>query len=360
MRLRYRRLAAIMKDYPGYARHGRGVQSAAKDLLRSRPQPPMPPLKISVALCTYNGERFLPQQLSSIRQQSTLPEEVVACDDGSTDRTVAILREFAASVLFPVRIFENQKNLGYAANFEQAIRTCEGDLIALSDQDDIWHPHRLERSRHEFTDNPEVGLVFSDADVIDDEGNRFGATLWKRLGFAGGRKRELLAGNFVVLAKYRFITGATLMFRASLRPHILPIPSGWIHDEWIAMMAPAFSDMRPIDQPLIRYRLHASQQVGFQNKLERHAQGNHWRRLAHSAGELEQLCDVLTAMDPLQRPEVLLAYRQHLQFLRFRSNLPENRGLRLAPVLAHLPGYGEHASGWRSVLKDLVTPGPQS
>jgi glycosyltransferase involved in cell wall biosynthesis len=315
----------------------------------------LPPLKISVALCTCNGERFLPQQLASIRQQSTVPEEVVVCDDGSTDRTVAILREFAASVHFPVKIFENQTNLGYSANFEQAIRICEGDLIALSDQDDIWHPHRLERSRQEFTDHPEAGLVFSDADVIDDEGNGTGDTLWQKFKFTGKRKRELLAGNFVILAQYRFITGATVMFRASLRPHILPIASGWIHDEWIALMAAAVSDLRPIDQLLIRYRIHASQQVGFQNKLQRRAQGNHWRRLADSVRELEQLCDVLAAMDPYQRPEVLLAYRQHLKFLRFRSNLPASRGLRLVPVLAHLPGYAEHASGLKSAVKDLVT-----
>jgi glycosyltransferase involved in cell wall biosynthesis len=320
----------------------------------------MPPLKISIALCTYNGERFLPQQLSSIRQQSTVPEEVVVCDDGSTDRTVAILREFAASVPFPVRIFENQTNLGYAANFEQAIRICGSELIALSDQDDIWHPHRLERSRQEFTDHPEVGLVFSDADLIDDEGHETGSRLWQKLKFNGRRKRELLAGKFVVLAQYRFITGATLMFRASLRPRILPIASGWIHDEWIALMAAAFSDLRPIDQPLLRYRIHASQQVGFQNKLERRAQGKHWVRLAESARELQEVCDALAAMDPEATRPVLPAYQQHLEFLRFRLNLPRSPAQRLLPVMKHLPGYGAHASGWKSALKDMVIPPPRS
>src|ERR1019366_197610 len=95
--------------------------------------------RISVALCTYNGERFLSQQLASIGKQTRLPDELVVCDDSSTDRTVAIVREFAASVSFPVRVFENQRNLGSAANFERAIRLCDGDLIALSDQDDIWY-----------------------------------------------------------------------------------------------------------------------------------------------------------------------------------------------------------------------------
>ena len=95
-----------------------------------------------------------------------------------------------------------------------------------------------------------------------------GKTLWQRLGFVGKLNRDLLAGRLLVLAKHRFVTGATVMFRADLRDRFLPIAEGWIHDEWITLIAAAFSDLRPIDQPLIRYRIHGSQQVGFQNKLE--------------------------------------------------------------------------------------------
>ena len=116
--------------------------------------------RISVAMCTYNGERFLAQQLVSIAQQSRPPDELVVCDDGSTDRTVAMIREFAVSVRYPVRVFENEHNLGVAANFERAIRLCEGNLIALADQDDIWYPIRLERSEQELTAHPEAGLIF--------------------------------------------------------------------------------------------------------------------------------------------------------------------------------------------------------
>ena len=124
--------------------------------------------KISVALCTYNGQQFLRQQLQSIQQQSRLPDELIVCDDGSSDQTVRIARDFAASASFPVRISENDHNLGFVANFEQAILLCGGDLITLCDQDDIWYPNRLERTEQEFTAHPEVGLVFSDGDLIDE------------------------------------------------------------------------------------------------------------------------------------------------------------------------------------------------
>jgi glycosyltransferase involved in cell wall biosynthesis len=315
--------------------------------------------RISVALCTYNGERFLAQQLDSITRQTRLPDELVVCDDRSTDRTVAMVREFAATAPYPVRIFENEHNLGFAANFERAIRICAGNLIALSDQDDIWYPMRLERSEQEFAAHPQAGLVFSDAEVINDAGQLAGATLWQRLGFAGKRQRDLLAGHYIVLAKHRFVTGATVMFRAGLRDRLLPIGEGWIHDEWMALVAAAFSDLRPIDQPLIRYRIHDSQQVGLRNKLEQRTQGGsraqrHWGRLAESVKELERLCGALSLMGLDQKRPVLPAYQGHLQFLSFRSNLPGSRLARLGVILRRYSQYEVHASGLASALKDLV------
>ncbi len=92
---------------------------------------------------------------------------------------MGIIREFATSAPYPVRIFENEYNLGSAANFERAIRLCEGNLIALSDQDDIWYPIRLQRSEQEFAVHPEAGLVFSDADVINDGNELVGPTMWQ-------------------------------------------------------------------------------------------------------------------------------------------------------------------------------------
>jgi glycosyltransferase involved in cell wall biosynthesis len=317
--------------------------------------------RISVALCTYNGERFLPQQLASIAQQTRLPDELIVCDDRSSDRTVPILREFAASAPYPVRIYENEHNLGSAANFERAIRLCGGNLIALSDQDDIWYPIRLERSEQEFTVHPQAGLIFSDADVINDRNELTGPTMWQRLGFAGKRARGLLGGEYLLLAKHRFVTGATVMFRASLRDRCLPIGQGWIHDEWIALITAAFFELRPIDLPLIRYRVHASQQVGLQNKLEQRTQGTaqrHWGRLAESTRELELLCAALSEMVLDGRRQVLPVYQQHLQFLAFRANLPALRLVRLGPILTHYPQYKIHASGLASALKDLVLKRP--
>src|ERR687885_1327551 len=100
-------------------------------------------MKVSVAMCTYNGAAFLREQLQSLAAQARTPDELVVCDDASADATVRVVREFAAAAPFPVRLTVNERNLGSTKNFERAISLCAGDLVALSDQDDLWLPAKL-------------------------------------------------------------------------------------------------------------------------------------------------------------------------------------------------------------------------
>lgn len=311
--------------------------------------------KISVAMCTYNGERFLSEQLASIAKQTRLPDELVVCDDRSTDRTVDIVREFGAAASYPVRVFVNERNLGFVANFERAIQLCNGDLIALSDQDDSWYPERLERSEQEFAAHPEVGLVFSDADLIDDQGQLTGTRLWPNFGFVGERKQRLLAGDYTVLTK-RFVTGATIMFRSRLRENCLPFGSGWLHDEWLAPAAAAVADVLPIDAPLIRYRKHASQQVGLSPQpgfWERRRR--HWSELSRQIGMLEEMCSRLSQQPLSHRGELLYShYRAQLQFARFRYALPKRRLARLPAILEQYASYAACGSGVFSMATDIT------
>jgi glycosyltransferase involved in cell wall biosynthesis len=110
-------------------------------------------LKLSVAMATYNGERFLEEQLFSIARQIRLPDEMVVSDDGSNDGTIDILERFATSAPFPVRVYRNIKPLGYGDNFLKAASLCHGDLIAFSDQDDVWLENKLANSLSFFDDD---------------------------------------------------------------------------------------------------------------------------------------------------------------------------------------------------------------
>ncbi len=135
-------------------------------------------LTISIAMTTYNGERFLQEQLDSFLAQTRLPDELVVCDDGSNDMTIEILEKFAALAPFPVRIYRNSTKLGHVKNFEKAGSLCTRDIFAFSDQDDVWDAQKLEKFAEIMTDDPEVGFIFCDAETVDEELNSLGMSFW--------------------------------------------------------------------------------------------------------------------------------------------------------------------------------------
>jgi glycosyltransferase involved in cell wall biosynthesis len=219
--------------------------------------------RISIALCTYNGARFLRPQLDSFAAQTRMPDELIVCDDGSTDETLTIVEEFARQAPFPVRIHPNEQRLGSTKNFEKAIGLCTGDLIATSDQDDVWLPDKLALSESAIDAQPGRGLVFSNADVVDDELRPLGHHLWEAIHFGCIRRWHVRRGRgFRVLLRQWVVTGATMMFRAEHRAHVLPIPPNWVHDGWIAFIIGALAPIGFVDRATILYRQHAAQQIG--------------------------------------------------------------------------------------------------
>src|SRR6266705_4876943 len=211
--------------------------------------------RMSVAICTYNGAKYLEDQLRSIEQQSRPPDEVVVFDDRSTDSTIDIVTAFASRASFEVHWRINPQNLGTTRNFEAAIRRCAGDVVVLADQDDFWLPHKLERFEQEFLARHEIGCVFTDAEVTDGHLESLGYNLWSVTGFCRREYARLQEGDgLAVLLRRNVVTGATMAFRAGLREMVLPIPDGWVHDEWIAVMSASLSNIVAIDEMLIKYR----------------------------------------------------------------------------------------------------------
>lgn len=323
-----------------------------------------PTMRISVAMCTFNGAQYLQQQLDSIAKQSRLPDEVILCDDRSADATPEIVHRFAETAPFPVEFHVNEENLGSTRNFEQAIRLCSGDLIALSDQDDIWYPFRLERSEQQFLAHSEVGLVFSDADLIDENGALTGGTVWESFKFNSNIRRELIQGDYTLCLRLRFVTGATAMFRSSLREHFLPVGAGWIHDEWIAASVPLFAEILPIEQPLIQYRRHVQQQLGpapHMSMLQRALdvdlvrKSQHWKRIDRVTKMMQALQTHFSNVALDARGEARYeTYRSYQDHLVFRNGLPASRLARLRPILGHLPAYLKFDNVGR-MMKDLLS-----
>jgi glycosyltransferase involved in cell wall biosynthesis len=225
-------------------------------------------------MCTYNGALYLRAQLDSIAAQTRPPDELVVCDDGSTDATLAILEGFAAAAPFPVRIHVNPTQLGAPKNFERAIGLATGGIIALADQDDVWYPHKLERLEQEFGRSERIGLVFSDADVVDEHLRPAGYRLGQALR-AFERNRRLIARGrlFEALVRANLVTGCTAAFRSDYKDLVIPLPSACAHDSWAALVIAAVADVARIDAALLAYRQHAGNQSGLARYREKHAPG---------------------------------------------------------------------------------------
>lgn len=313
-------------------------------------------MKISVALCTYNGSRFVREQLDSIAAQTTLPGELVICDDGSTDTTADIVREFARVAPFEVRFIQNSERLGATKNFEKAITLCQGRIVALADQDDVWNRDKLSRMIDTMERDLNRGGAFSDADLIDEHSEPLGRRLWASIPFCP-RTDRLGSDEFAgVLLKQHAVTGATLVFRAEFREQILPIPTCWVHDAWIAWMLVLYSSLALIRDPLMRYRIHGAQQFGVES-LQRRV------RRARRDGNV-QYVDVARRFEQLRArwlerpgPEFDMRLRsldRKIEHLHFQAALHANRFIRACQIVSALPSYYRYTRGLATVCRDLL------
>lgn len=314
-------------------------------------------LRVSIAMCTFNGGRYLEEQLQSIRSQSRLPCELVVCDDGSTDETIAILERFKAEAPFPVAVVRNSERMGSTRNFDQAIGMAQGEFIALCDQDDQWLPHKLERLSECLVKNPFLGGAFSDAELIDGDGKRVGKTLFGRHRFTAARQQSFVACPTATLLKHDVVTGATLMFRSSIRRYCSPIPSTWVHDGWLAWMLALHSRLTLIPEPLIEYRIHEGQQLGVGNSSQATQSGSKETRrqfYARVARQFEDLLNRVLSEGWSEHDALVAKLRNKIAFLRSQAALSQQLGLRTMQMLGRLPDYLHYARGLASLRTDLL------
>lgn len=219
----------------------------------------------SVALCTYNGEKYIEEQISSILNQSVPVDEIVVCDDGSTDNTLTLIEKFQPHTKTNIRIYRNEHQLGVCANFQKAIDLCEGDIIFLSDQDDVWFQHKVEIICKWFEKNPTKNVVFTDAALIDEKGCIIpNDSLWKRVQFNSGEQFWFNHGFALeIFVRGNVATGATMAFKKNSGPYSLISPnSSVLHDEVLAEAAMNRNSLGYIKFQLISYRLHGQQVCG--------------------------------------------------------------------------------------------------
>lgn len=213
---------------------------------------------ISIALCTYNGERYLAEQMHSLMAQTWHHLEIVVVDDNSSDGTVAMLEAFAQSDP-RIKLHRNALNLGTNKNFDLAMSLCKGDFIAPCDQDDIWHPEKLALLHAHIGERL---MAYCDSALINADGASMGMRVSDRLNmYEGDDACVFVFGNCV--------SGHAMLFRKELLAITPPMPGIKFHDWWLAYCATALGGIAYLHQPLVQYRQHGSAQTDISQKRKR-------------------------------------------------------------------------------------------
>lgn len=228
--------------------------------------------KISVAICTYNGELFINQQIDSILTQSIKINEIIVCDDVSNDNTISILNSYKEKNPEIFQIYLNNKTLKSVKNFEKAISLCTGDFIFLSDQDDIWSKTKVAKYLEFFNENPDINVIASNGYCINEKSEvEDKYAIWDAPEFLREKKIQF---NYFQIISYisNIATGASFGIRKTFVTKIIPFPiiKNFHHDEWIALIASSENSFVLLNEKYFYYRIHQNQQVGgiFYEKTE--------------------------------------------------------------------------------------------
>lgn len=321
--------------------------------------------RISIAMTTYNAGPWLTGQLESFVEQSLRPDEVVICDDGSTDGTIEALHLFAKSAPFKVRVECNPTNLTTTPNFEKSVSLCEGEFIFLADQDDVWRPNKIKTLVAELEAHPEAGAVFSNGRVVDENLTPLGYNLWDSLWFYPDEQTLMREGRGAeVFVRHVVAAGTTLAFRSRYKKVYLPFPDLHdCHDAWLTFSICGVSEVRIVEENLIEYRLHGANQFGLQRFTLREQLAKAKEQLTIGAFD-HNVVFFTTALNRFRdiadsgfapKQSVMELAEGKIRHAKVRDTMSSNFFARLPDVLHEATdrGYWKFGYGLKSLAQDL-------
>ena len=258
----------------------------------------------SVAMATYNGERFIKEQIDSILRQTIQNIEIVICDDCSTDSTWEILKEYAKDD-FRFKIYRNETNLGFCKNFEKAISLCHGDYIALSDQDDVWMDNHIEVLLKGLGNKV---MACGNALLVDEKGISVGVT-WREMELLDYIPDDDLKKLKSILFFRNPYQGASMLFKRELLKFALPFPDGTLfHDRWLAIVSTVSGGISYVNQILLYYRRYIKNVTSYRSKRNRTKHFLHgW--MAKNTEELDNLIERTKSILPYSRLKEIQKWR---------------------------------------------------
>lgn len=221
---------------------------------------------VSIIVASYNGEKYIEDQILSLVHQTYQNIEIIVTDDCSKDTTAEIVKSLSKEYN-NIKFFQNETNLGYQKNFERGILLAKGEYIAISDQDDLWSPKKIATLLEQMGSNI---LVYSNSLLINSDGKNLGITMKEFL-----KIKEFISGkNPYYFIVDNCVSGHAMMFRSSLVSSIVPIPDCIIYDRWIALAASINAGIKFVDEPLVQHRLHQTNAISNRTKHSHHLKDN--------------------------------------------------------------------------------------
>lgn len=313
---------------------------------------------VSVAMCTFNGEKYIKEQIESIINQGLVPDEIVICDDCSKDNTVNIIKETLDNWSGRVNLVVNEKNLGYRKNFEKAISLCNGDIIFLSDQDDVWNRNKIEIMLSALNNSSDAILAFHDVEIVDENLDLIKKSFWKLLKFD---YQKFLKKDFKRIFESNVIQGSACAFRKELFNYAKPFPETAVHDEWLGLVSFVKGKIIPVNESLAKYRQSGSNAIGAETigllgKIKRLIIDLHSQNIKFTS-ELERRKNVLNCFYKRFRKDILIIsteYDKYLDFYTLRFNYIQNKKILSLICLNYFKIYDTRPYALRRMLRDII------
>lgn len=279
-------------------------------------------------MATYNGEKYILEQLESICKQTVKVDEIVIVDDCSQDSTVALIKDFIGEhSTYNIRFFENEKNLGYKKNFHKAMSLCEGEIIFLSDQDDIWLEHKVETLRKILNEQDEISLISSSFMYVDGQGNKNDEN--RKVYKKKILRNELANVPIEDLLFHNISQGCSMAMKKEIKDIYLEhFTEELPHDRMLNVIASTKKKCYYLNDPLFYYRIHDNNTIGLNEGLTWKEKNTYPVRM-HDSEQAFEVIRFIKNVDEEYYHNNMSVLRAELFVIRHNKNLRTKNWIKL-------------------------------
>lgn len=313
--------------------------------------------KIGIVIATYNGERYVKEQIESILNQTVQPNQIVISDGGSSDNTVSICESMLENSGIDYNILISDIRLSIRDNFQKGLVNCDSDIIFFADQDDVWNKNKLEIMLKCFSDE-NVCMVFTNASIVDENLKDVNKCLWTSIGYKYTEGifvyKKLSTEYMNMIFKHNIVTGMCMAITKELKNFSIPFSENSIHDVWIAFLAIFYGDVVAISDKCVRYRQHGNNAIGTTTSIS--SSLKHRYGYAQRVESRERFIkDVWGRVSGVQNENIRCQLEEYESFILKRCDFLDKRERLSFPIVAMSEYKRYEYKYWEIILKDYIT-----